>query len=371
MKKIAALLVTFLSVSFSITYQGCKKPSNSSDGFDRAAMLRNYAENLIIPAYTELDASLEGLKLAIQTFESQKDSASLVQARQKWVETYTKWQFANAYNFGPAGEQGTKKSLAQEIGTWPVSEVKLTEIISTGIFNLNDFNRDARGLLAIEYLLYSSPTASISEMMDLFYFQPNRMLYLNACINDVNNRVSAVLSAWNNGYKEEFIENDGSDAGSSTSMLYNEFVKSFEANKNFKLELPMGLRPGQTQQEPHLVEAFYSGLSTQFLQSHLQAIGLIYHGNSQSGNDGIGFKEYVLSVTGGEDLSANTLAQWQKVTEAASMIPSNPSLSFLIINQNPSIENLRTELQKHTRFFKSDMSSVLGIAITYSSGDGD
>jgi hypothetical protein len=33
--------------------------------------------------------------------------------------------------------------------------------------------------------------------------------------------------------------------------------------------------------------------------------------------------------------------------------------------------NFHTELQKHTRFFKSDMSSLLGLAITFSSGDGD
>jgi hypothetical protein len=33
--------------------------------------------------------------------------------------------------------------------------------------------------------------------------------------------------------------------------------------------------------------------------------------------------------------------------------------------------DIHTELQKNTKNFKSEMSSLLGIAITYASGDGD
>jgi uncharacterized protein len=43
----------------------------------------------------------------------------------------------------------------------------------------------------------------------------------------------------------------------------------------------------------------------------------------------------------------------------------------LVAQNHPTVDALHTELQKHTRFFKSDMSSLLGIAITFSSGDGD
>jgi hypothetical protein len=44
--------------------------------------------------------------------------------------------------------------------------------------------------------------------------------------------------------------------------------------------------------------------------------------------------------------------------------------SLITTNPQPAID-LHTELQRHTRFFKSDLSSLLGLTITYSSGDGD
>jgi hypothetical protein len=43
-----------------------------------------------------------------------------------------------------------------------------------------------------------------------------------------------------------------------------------------------------------------------------------------------------------------------------------------LIRSNPqALVALHTEMQKLTRFIKSEMSSLLGISITYSSGDGD
>ena len=59
------------------------------------------------------------------------------------------------------------------------------------------------------------------------------------------------------------------------------------------------------------------------------------------------------------------------IKEKFNAIPRTNSLAYLMDNEPETVEEFRLELQKHTRFFKSDMSSVLGIAITFSSGDGD
>ena len=77
------------------------------------------------------------------------------------------------------------------------------------------------------------------------------------------------------------------------------------------------------------------------------------------------------SVEGGEGLVASTIDQWGKVKLAFNAISKTIPLSNQIENSPELIEPLRVELQKHTRFFKSDMSSRLGISITFSSGDGD
>ncbi len=225
--------------------------------------------------------------------------------------------------------------------------------------------------MALEYLLFGGIEVSNQEVYNRIQDKEFAWVYIKECAAQIKIRVDNIVNAWESGYKNTFINNAGTDVGSSTSELYNEFVKSFESIKNFKLELPLGKRPGQTQAEPQLVEAYYSGMTLHFLKLHIQAIENIYFGKGFNGESGIGFKNYVESVTGGPTLVESTINQWDVVKNTLSLIPENEPLSEQVrLNPQP-MEQLATELQRHTRFFKSDMSSVLGIAITFSSGDGD
>jgi uncharacterized protein len=360
-----ALLSVFLIAS-------CRKPNNvETDKFDRNLMLKNYAENIIVPAYKDVQSSVNQMNSAIAAFVGNASLENLVEAQSAWTAAYGEWQYANAFNVGPAAEQGLNRSMKEEISTFPVSATKIDDAANTGQYNFNDFNRDARGFLALEYMLFGSISLNNNEVLGLFESQPFRKNYLKDCGLNIKTRVDKVVSDWEAGYTADFISRNGTDVGSSTSQLYNEFVRSFETNKNFKVELPLGKRPGQTQPEPQLVEAYYSGKSVYFLKMHLKAIENIYYGKSKSGADGLGFKDYLESVTGGPDLVKSTLIQWANVMAAINALPENVPLSQLITDNPQQVENLRVELQKHTRFFKSDMSSLLGIAITYSSGDGD
>lgn len=342
----------------------------SSDNFDRQAMLRNYADNLVKPACGDLQTQANLLVTAVTGFNVSPSASTLGALQTAWVSAYTAWQYANAYNFGPAGEEGLKKGLIEEIGTFPAGETKIENTVSAGIWNLQDFNRDARGFPAIEYLVFGK-NQSLDEVSAAFVADPNRRNYLAALSEDLRDRIADVVIAWNTTYRDEFVANDGTDVGSSTSQLYNEFVRSYEAIKNFKLGLPLGKRPGQVQAEPQLVEAYYSGQSLAMLKTHLTAIENIWYGRAKNGQDGTGFREYLESVQGGNDLIVSTEAQLAALKAALAAVPDTPALSEQIAGDKTKLEALYTELQKMTRFFKSDMSSLLGIAITYSSGDGD
>jgi hypothetical protein len=76
-------------------------------------------------------------------------------------------------------------------------------------------------------------------------------------------------------------------------------------------------------------------------------------------------------VQGGQALVSSTLKQIETIKSTFKKIPTSPELASLIQSDNALLKELHTELQKNTRFFKSDMSSLLGIAITFASGDGD
>lgn len=361
-----AMIRGLIFVAFLASFAACKDPKACCDQapFDRAAMLRHYADNLIQPAYATLTDSLLAFRRDWAAFQQTPSAGGLQKLRNAWVNTYTLWQSANAYNFGPAGETGLRKGLVEEIGTFPANVAQIETFIAAGDTSFNNFNRDTRGFLALEYLLFDTQNGSLLDAAP-------RRAYGQAVVNHLLQRVQEVETAWSS-YADTFVNANGTDVGSGTSQLYNEFVRSFEAVKNFKVGLPAGKRPGQTQAEPQLVEAYYAGLSLSMLKAHLANIERIYWGVGTNGqSSGPSFKSYVESVVGGPELVTATLAQWAKVKAALAAVPTDVPLSVLMQNNHPSIEVLHTELQKQTRFFKSDMSSVLGIAITFSSGDGD
>ncbi len=330
----------------------------TTETYDRKEMLKSYADFIIKPAFTELETKVEAMQAAFDAYDAAPSPTRLGTLKAAHAAAWLAFQDANAFNFGPAGESGVKKGLVEEIGTFPANAAQIEAFIAAGDLSLNNFNRDTRGFPTLEYLLYVETNGSLENAV--------RRAYFKAVLTHLEAQVDNVVTAWDT-YAAVFADNNGTDAGSSTSMLYNEFVRSFEAIKNFKVGLPAGKRPGQTAAAPELAEGYYSDQTLALLKAHLKAIDVIYHGNANVN----GFDAYLKTITGGETLVADTEAQWNVVMQALNAVPTDQPFSVLLQQNHSSIDTLHTELQRHTRFFKSEMSSLLGIAITFSSGDGD
>ena len=356
-----------------LTFVSCGDSENSGtdNNFDRSLMLENIADNIIIPNFNDLQGSVNALNTAIDAFIATSDAANLATMQNAWFNAAIVWQGCSAFDFGPANRPlGT---LAQVIGTFPVSTTKIETAISNQDFSLNNFDRDVRGFMTIDYLIFD--LNGDNEVLNKYDANTagseDRKQYLKAVINNIKSEVDDVNTQWQT-YRDTFVSQNGTSAGSSVSLLFNGFSANFEQIKNFKVGLPAGKRPGQTNPEPNKVEAFYSARSLELIEAQLDNIGNIWLGRSlgRIPVDGIGFEEYLNSVEGGMALVQDTKAQLTNIYAALNAIPDAP-LSESINTQAGIVENLYVELQKHTRFFKSDMSSLLGIAITFNSGDGD
>lgn len=358
-----AFVFTLLSVAVS-----CKEDPPVEDTFNRNAFLEHMADELIIPGFKNLKVEMEALQSSLNQFAANPDSVLLMQAREQWWKTYQAWLSANSFNVGPAAESGLKKSLNEEIGTFPVNASGIESRIASGDTGTLNFLRDTRGLLGLEYLLFhESPGKVVVE-----FASDNRKKYLLSTTRHAAALILQVADAWESGYRSEFIQANGSDAGSSVSQLYNSFVLSFETIKNFRLGIPLGLRPGQTAPEPEKVECLYSGKGVEAMKLHMQTIIGIYEGipvnRTASPN---GFKHYLEEVYGGKELVEQTIPSYSGILAQMEALDQNTPLDQHIRNNPQPLTDIHNALQQHTRFFKSDMSSLLGIAITYSSGDGD
>jgi len=364
MKKTGIILFTVIAVLVGVV--ACKKdePDDSKTGFDRVAMLVEYRDKLILPAYQDAFTKSTTLRDAAASFVAEPSLDKLDALQASWTNGIIAWQQACIYNFGPAGESGINKSIQEEIATFPVSETKLNNILGSGIWNTGDFNRDARGFFSVEYLIFD-PSADSQTILDRLNAQARKDFLIDLC-NDIRNRISTVLSGWST-YGSEFASNSGTDAGSSVSLLYNEFMKSYEALKNFKLGLPLGLRPGQTAVAPELLEARYSKNSFRLVKTHYNSLVNVYRGLDETKS----FKGYLKTVTGGEALVSETETQLALLEGQFNALDENLDMTDRILSDPQSLIDIHTELQKNTKNFKSDMSSLLGIAITFTSGDGD
>lgn len=349
--------------------QSCEQKNGKTTDFDRKALLTFLADSLIIPEYRRLDLAVEKMAESADSFVSNPDSARLIELQSAWHMAYMAWMHTATFNFGPAGEEGIRKTLLEEVGTWPANTTLIESNIVAGNTSLNDFNRDNRGFNGMDYLIHNL-NGNNQAVIQAYRQNANRGRYLKSVAGNIRQQIKQVSDAWP-AYRAAFIANDGSSVGSSISMYYNEFVKGFENLKNFKVALPLGLRAGQTGPDATKVEARYSGKSLFYLNAQWKVLENLWYGRTRHGYDGIGWKEYLDFVTGGKNLVAATETQIALINSAFAAIPASPSMETQIGSQFALWQNLHTELQKHTRLFKSDMSSLLGIAITYSSGDGD
>lgn len=346
---------------------GCADDGQSTpDTYDRKAMLTDLADRSIFPAYAVLEQQALLLESMVEEFTADPATPSLLNCRTAWMNVSEAWQDARAFDFGPA--EGLFGNLSENLGTYPASVAKIEQFIEAQDTTLSGFDRDARGIYGAEYLLFDgTPDAVVAAFAEA----PYRRAYLRSVVRNLKQQVTQVHTAWASGYREEFISRNGTDPGSGTSMLFNNMVRSFEQLKNYALGLPLGKIAGQSGPEPTKVEGYYSGRSIILARRHYDAVMRIWNGQALNVEEIRGFRSYLESVVGGTPLIEQTLQQDAAIRLAFEQLDDAEVMSELITSDPGRLELLHTECLKMTRFLKSDLSSLLGIAITYSSGDGD
>lgn len=372
MKRIYTQFIFLCGITSLAFLSGCveDKEIGSPEYQGRQSMLIHYADNMIMPAYNNLNKETAALSEQLSQLNSQSTDADLKAVRNQWKKSLEIFQEAAMYDFGPAAAEGTTTELSKEIASFPANTTLIETFIQQKDTAFKNFDRNTRGFLAIEYLLYTeNPANALSELTT----NADRRVYLRSLGRHLAAQTERVATQWKS-YRDDFVKDQSISSGSSTSEMYNAFVKGYETLKNFKLGLPLGKRPGQAAVAPEQVQAYYSGESLYMVQKQLDAVWRVYTGTPAgqtiNPNDETGWDHYVANTTGGKELLNETTTQWQKVTAAFAELPKKP-LQTLIVENTAEADAAYTEAQKQTRFFKSEMESLLGILITFSDNDGD
>jgi uncharacterized protein len=348
-----------LGGALMMTSSSCKdntpeEPSGST--FEREDMLRETAQNVIIPAYSKFKADLDQLSADFTQFESSPSESNFDGLRSSFLQAYQSWQSCSPIEIGPAAEQ----SLRFSVNTFPLDTAQVNSNLRSGWDNLYSAqNNDAKGLPALDYLLFISDDFNVLA-------QSSRIQYFKDNLDLVSEKLDLVFDAWNTGYADEFAVNSGTDVGSSLGLMVNELNFDFELVKNAKVAIPLGLKTLGVKQ-PEMVEAVYSDASKTLLLQNLGAIKYLFTGGEGSGIDD--YLDNLGAKYGSDNLSDAIIARFESCEAKANALGS--SLKSEIENNPSEVEALHSELQNLVVLLKTDMPSQLGVQITYQDNDGD
>lgn len=340
--------------------------------FDRAALLENLADRLIIPAYERLDDSTAALKEAVEALVDSPDSARVEAARGALRGAWHAWQSASAYELGPAADD----ILRQRLNTFPAKAATIESNVKAGAWNLESVsNYDAKGFPALDYLLNGrggSADSLLAALADTSTGE-NRGKYLKALVDEIASKVSGVREDWDpsgGNYRKTFVSRLGTDIGSSLGELVNQFNFDYELLKNARIGIPAGkktlgiLRPEQ-------VEAYYGGYGASLARAHLDALEDLYRGRDGEA-DSLGFDDYLDALgTRYQDGSLADAIKARFAAARAALEDLEDPLSATVASEPGKLDKAYEELQRTVVLIKTDMPSAMSVSITYQDGDGD
>ncbi len=347
-------------------------PDEPPASFDRAAMLESLGRNVILPRYLAFQASTNGLQSAVAAFAADPSGDNLAAAQDALQQARLLWQDVSMFQFGPA----ESVALRGVLNTYPASTDQIGANITSGSYVLGSIqNIAAGGFPAMDYLLHGE--ALTADDVLVWYTTDaqasERMQYLVDNAAFVASNVDFVVNDWQEAggnYLGTFLSpaKGGTDVGSSTGELVNAMVQHFERfTRDGKIGIPAGVRSAGVPR-PRATEAFYGGYSLSLARANLVALQRLFRGAGITSNDGLGLEEY-LEFLGEDALAADIITT---LDESIGMLDtlSDPLKSQIDDDVNDVVAAF-TKMQELVVLLKVDMTSFLGITITFQDNDGD
>jgi len=361
----------FLIILGAMSLLACSSPSSedspsssNSDDFDREALLINLADNIIIPAYEDLNIKLKALKLAKDDFISQPDNTNLVALRASWLGAYRTWQFAEMFNIGKAEEI----LFAFQMNIYPVSITDVEANVFSGTYDLSHTNNnDAVGFPAVDYMLFGIANDDV-EILNK-YADVKYLNYLSDLINQMQSLTETVLNDWKTSYRDTFVSQKTNTVTSTLNKFVNDYIFYYEKGlRANKFGIPAGVFSSTPL--PDKVEGLYSkNISKELALDALLAVQNTFNGKYYgSDRSGESFKSY-LGYLKRNDLATAVNSRFDAARQKIQVLDMN--FNSQINTDNTKMTEAFDALQLIVVSLKVDMLQAFNISVDYVDADGD
>lgn len=371
MKKLfLGVIITVLIAACSSSDEGGTTGNN--DNFDRGALLTNVADNIIIPAFEDLQTKLSALDVARANFINDMTQSNLDALSDAWLEAYKVWQYVEMFNIGKAEEKGGDKGFVSFFNIYPLTLADLENGAATGNYDLNSSNyHDAQGFPALDFLIHGIATGDASPI-DKFTTNTNKdgfVTYLTDVVAQMNALNNSYVSDWKNNYRSAFVSSTENTITSALNKLVNDFIfyyeKGLRANK-------IGTPAGNFSNTPlpEKVEAFYKkDVSKTLALDALNAVQDFFNGKAYKGSvTGSSFRTY-LNELDRSDLATLINSRFDAAREKIQALDN--SFYQQINSDNTKMTEAYDALQMAVVSLKVDMVQAFGVVIDFQDADSD
>jgi hypothetical protein len=324
--------------------------------FDRAAMLRSTAEQCIVPGVVELSRDTQDLFLAGQTLLQDPNPKTDGDARHAWTQLHQAEE-RNQVHFG---------GVMMDSAFWgtifyhPISPEKLEETIR-GNLNINQdlielAGARSKGSYAMEYLLFgsvadsntNSNSASSDKMLERGTGGERRRLLFRELARNMESHLQEATNE-SAGFSTRFAEGKNE----SINLLMENIVSCVET----KVVMPLADSLSANEKG-----GLPGGTSLEALKATLEGVHFLY-----TGGNGPGLDDQVKRIN--LDLAKRLEIQFSAAKTALDLI--DIPLDQAVVSRRAGVEKAVAECKNLEHLFKVDLTSALGVSVTFNSIDND
>ena len=359
--KLSFVICATAFVALLLIQSACGSSSGPSD----KDVLISLTDDVIVPAYQDLEQGTAQLQQSVGVLCSAPSAGSLAAARQSWRTARTAWMHSEAMWFGPVVDRRSTGLL-----DWsPTDTAGIDESLSWGaaptIYEAREvLASDRRGFGAMEHLLFGSDVLA----------DPSRSVtacaYLTSLAAITQDETAAILAEWVEGtegrpaHKDYF--SDRADVSSLPSAAIAEVVRTqyflIRDIVDMRLAEAMGLREDPADLSAIPGNATDNGLDD--VRNELMGMRAIYEG---SGAEGLGISHLVSQLS--EETDARLKEQFSAAFAAIEAI--NGPFRDTLTQPTPQLQTLYDRLSDVQRTIGTEVVSLLGVSIGFTDTDGD
>lgn len=371
-------------VAIAVLDAGCKSddstPDAAADGFDRNALLDNLARNVYLPRVLAFETEAAALPAALNAYCTALDAgpAGATQvARTAWARAVDHWQALDATLVGPAVMDD--RVLRDRIYAWPLigpcqlDRDTASRWANPASYDISAALPNARSLLAIELLLFSTATAhsclSAPAGWDALGadLPRARCRLAEAIASDVATQAATLATAWRSegGDYVGTLANAGRAGSpfSTAQAAINEVSDGLfyldRMVKDMKIAEPAGIAinvcgavdaPCDREVELRLADR-----ATFAIRANLVAQRAVF-----TGGDGVGFDDF-LRALGSPELADRMVASFDRSIALAAALPD----SFLgaLATDRAAVVATHAAVKSITDDLKTQFLTVLALEI--------